>query len=53
MKQWKLDTGNDGEDEILYGETVEEIIDDILHYQDLARLPDHWSIEEVIKTDEI
>lgn len=41
--QYKLDTGNDGYDEILDG-TREECEVDVLHHHDLDELPEHWTL---------
>lgn len=43
---WKLDTGNDGEDDILIG-NYDDVLFDILSYHDLDVLPDYWSLEKV------
>lgn len=40
---WALDTGNDGEDDVIIG-TKEECERDILYLNDLDKLPDHWTL---------
>ena len=46
-KVWDLDTGNDGEDDVLIGEG-EQIIADILNYHELTELPPHWELYQWI-----
>ena len=43
---WRLDTGNDGEDDVLYGE-YGAVLDDILYHYDIDELPKHWSLDQV------
>jgi len=45
MKAWKLDTGNDGFDEFLFGEDLEEVKTALLAHHELAELPAHWSLD--------
>ena len=45
---WALDTGNDGEDDVLLG-TLEEVELDLLHHFDLQEMPVHWTLEQLIK----
>lgn len=47
VKKWKLDTGNDGCDEILTGDSYSEVEKDVLYHHELEILPDHWSITEI------
>jgi len=44
---WILDTGNDGEDDVLIDELYrgeEGIRDDILYHHDLDEWPEHWTL---------
>ena len=46
-KIWSLDTGNDGEDDMLIGER-EDVIQDILYYHhDIESMPEHWELDLV------
>lgn len=45
-KLFLLDTGHDGEDDVLFGVNQEEVWQDILHYVD-DEIPEHWTLEEV------
>ena len=47
---YALDTGNDGEDDVLIAqsdETREDIIHDILHHHELTTFPEYWSLDRV------
>lgn len=44
MDAYKLDTGNDGCDEVLFGESEEDVTADVLHHHDLDEMPEHWSL---------
>ena len=46
---WELDTANDGEDDILIGETEKEVVIDILHHHDLTKFPINWTLSKVEK----
>lgn len=41
---WALDTGNDGEDDILIGD-YDEVVGDILAHFEMEALPDHWTLD--------
>ena len=43
LEVWALDTGNDGEDDVLIG-TWEEVEGDTLSHHELIELPDHWTL---------
>lgn len=43
---WRLETGNDGEDDVLIGD-YQDVVADILDHFDLDELPDHWFLERV------
>ena len=45
-KLWKLNTGNDGEDDILIGEKA-EVIADIRSYYEIENIPDDWTLTEI------
>jgi hypothetical protein len=42
-----LDTGLDGEDDVLFDDSEEPVIFDILAYHEIDEMPDHWTINEV------
>jgi hypothetical protein len=46
-RRYKLDTDNSGHDEILVGDSVAEVNQDVLNYHEFDRLPDGWTIEEI------
>ncbi|MBT9148140.1 MAG: hypothetical protein DDT32_01910 [Syntrophomonadaceae bacterium] len=41
---WKLDTGNDGDDDVLFG-SYQGVVSEILAYHELDELPSHWTLE--------
>lgn len=45
-RAWRLDTGNDGSDDVLLGER-DEVVADLLAHHGLDSLPETWSLEEV------
>ena len=47
MTRYKLDTGNSGHDEILFGNSVAEVTQDVLNFHEIDQLPEDWTIEEV------
>jgi hypothetical protein len=47
---WMLDTGNDGEDDVLIGD-YQDVVADILDHFDLDELPDHWSLERLVSRE--
>jgi len=47
MAKYKLDTGNSGHDEILSGDSVAEVTQDVLNYHEFDQLPNGWTIEEI------
>jgi len=40
---WALDTGPDGEDDVLIG-SREDVFQDICSFHDIIEFPDHWSL---------
>ena len=54
---YELDTGNDGEDDVLYAEVpyteltpdggMQEVMNDIHHHFDIDVLPDHWQLTKL------
>jgi len=42
-ERWQLDTGTDGEDDVLLG-TREDVEADILHHHDLDEMPSNWTL---------
>lgn len=40
---WALDTGSDGENDVLIG-SREEVFQDICSFHDVTELPPHWSL---------
>lgn len=44
---YALNTGTDGEDDVLIGTRLEIIEDLCIHYE-LIELPAHWTLEEVV-----
>ena len=47
MARYKLDTGNSGNDEILFGDSVAEVTQDVLNRYEVDQLPEGWTIEEI------
>lgn len=47
MNEYKLDTGNSGNDETLFGRCEAEVIQDVLNRYEIDRLPEGWSISKV------
>ena len=47
MARYKLDTGNSGNDEILVGDSIAEVTQDVLSYHEIDQLPEDWTIEEI------
>jgi hypothetical protein len=47
MARYKLDTGNSGHDEILVGDSIAEVTQDVLNFHEVDQLPDDWTIEEI------
>jgi hypothetical protein len=47
MARYKLDTGNSGNDEILIGDSVAEVTQDVLNFHEVDQLPEGWTIEEI------
>ena len=47
MKSYKLDTGTDGYDDVLFGRSAEEVALEVLSFHELDAIPAHWSIEEL------
>jgi hypothetical protein len=47
MARFKLDTGNSGNDEILEGETMAEVLQDVLNYHEIDELPEGWTLGAV------
>ena len=45
MARYKLDTGNSGNDEILVGDSVAEVTQDVLNRYEVDELPAGWTIE--------
>lgn len=43
---FRLDTGNDGEDDVLIGASREEVLQDVLRHHELKALPEHWELRE-------
>ena len=43
---WRLDTGNNGEDDILIGE-YGDVVDAVLNYHGIETLPKRWELEEI------
>ncbi len=41
---WKLDTGNDGDDDVLFG-SYRDVMTEILAYHELDELRSHWTLE--------
>jgi hypothetical protein len=41
---WALDTGPDGEDDVLIG-SREDVFQDICSFHDISELPPHWSLK--------
>jgi len=47
LEIYELDTGADGNDDMLIaekGETSQDLLIDILNYYEIPELPDHWSL---------
>jgi hypothetical protein len=47
MARYKLDTGNSGSDEILVGDSIAEVTQDVLNFHEVDQLPEGWTIEEI------
>jgi hypothetical protein len=47
MTQYKLDTDNSGNDEILEGATRAEVLQDVLSHHEIDELPEGWTLEEI------
>ena len=47
-----LDTGDDDMDDVLYGQTAQEIVNDLCHELDANELPPHWTIR-IVSIDEV
>ena len=45
MARYKLDTGNSGNDEILVGDSVAEVTQDVLNRYEVDELPQGWTID--------
>jgi len=41
---WVLDTGPDGEDDVLIG-SREDVFQDVCSFHELGELPPHWSLK--------
>jgi len=52
MKVYELDTGNDGEDDILVGYNDQDVLIDVFNHFEFEELPDHWAIRE-LREDEL
>ena len=52
MKVYELDTGNDGEDDILVGYNDQDALIDVFNHFEFEELPDHWTIRE-LREDEL
>ena len=50
MARYKLDTGNSGNDEILFGDSVAEVTQDVLNRYEVDQLPEGWTIEEIVES---
>ena len=46
-KVFRLDTGNDGEDDVLLGASREDVLRDVLYHHEIKELPEHWELEEL------
>jgi len=46
-KVFRLDTGNNGEDDVLLGENREDVLRDVLSHHEIKELPEHWELSEV------
>ena len=51
LNVYELDTGNDGEDDILIGETEEGVVADICAHFDMEALPPHWTLTRRVVLD--
>ena len=51
MARYKLDTDNSGNDEILVGDSVAEVTQDVLNRYEVDQLPEGWTIEEINEDD--
>ena len=51
-KAFALDTGNFGEDDVLIGETRNDVLADVLSHHELAELPEGWELREISRPDE-
>ena len=47
MARYKLDTDNSGNDEILVGDSVAEVTQDVLNRYEVDQLPEGWTIEVI------
>ncbi len=45
MARYKLDTGNSGNDEILEGHSMAEVLQDVLNHHEIDELPEGWTLE--------
>jgi hypothetical protein len=45
MSRYKLDTENSGNDEILVGDSIAEVTQDVLNFHEIHQLPEGWTIE--------
>ena len=44
MQSYQLETGNHGCDELLYGDSADEVLADVLHHHGIQALPAGWEI---------
>jgi hypothetical protein len=53
MTTWKLDTDNDGCDEVLNGDKIEDVVQDVLNRYEIDTLPEGWTVYQIEdETDE-
>ena len=45
MARYKLDTDNGGDDEILVGDSVAEVTQDVLNRYEVDKMPEGWTID--------
>lgn len=53
MNSYKLDTDNCGCDEMLVGDSLEEVTQDVLNRYEVNELPDGWTITVETQTGEM
>lgn len=47
MTRYQLDTDNAGCDEILEGDSIDEVTQDVLYRYEVDELPDGWTVSEI------